>query len=151
MPMRGLRATAITTTEAVHPFRAGCGDAVRVLAGAGCAVNDYTCGIDLNDDAKAVAVAVEAWMALLQSQGKTRGWRLYRRKLGFGAPRARDFQLKVAVTDMTQLDHAFRFTGSGHEGVERLCTTVHQMVGEVDVALYRPFPDPERAERMALV
>jgi len=28
---------------------------------------------------------------------------------------------------------------------------VHQMVGEVDVALYRPFPDAERAERMALV
>ena len=116
-------------------------------------MNYYTCGIDLKDDAKAVAfaVAVEAWMTLLQSQGKIEGWRLCRRKLGFGAPRARDFQLEVAVTDMTQLDLAFRFTASGHDGVERLYTTVHQMVGEVDVALYRPFPDPERAERMALI
>ena len=124
-----------------------------MLAGKGCAVNYYTCGIDLKDDAKAVAfaVAVEAWMALLQSQGKIEGWRLCRRKLGFGAPRARDFQLEVAVMNMTQLDHAFRFTASGHDGVERLYTTVHQMVGEVDVALYRPFPDPERAERMALI
>jgi len=116
-------------------------------------VNYYTCGIDLKDDAKAVAfaVAVEAWMTLLESNGKIRSWRLLRRKLGFGAPRARDFQLEVAVADMTQLDAAFRFTASGHDGVERLYTTVHQMVGEVDVALYRPFPDPERAERMALI
>jgi hypothetical protein len=25
------------------------------------------------------------------------------------------------------------------------------MVGEFDIALYRPFPDPERAERMAFI
>ena len=77
-------------------------------------MNYYTCGIDLKDDAKAVAfaVAVEAWMTLLESNGKIRSWRLLRRKLGFGAPRARDFQLEVAVADMTQLDAAFRFTAS---------------------------------------
>lgn len=52
---------------------------------------------------------------------------------------------------MTQLDRAFRFTGTADEQIERLYTTVHQMVGEVDIALYRPFPDAERAERMALI
>ena len=116
-------------------------------------MNYYTCGIDLKDNAKAVAfaVSVEAWMNLLQTNGKIASWRLCRRKLGFGAPRARDFQLEIAVEDMTQLDLAFRFTASGHDDVERLYTTVHQMVGEVDVALYRPFPDAERAERMALI
>ncbi len=116
-------------------------------------MNLYQCSVDLKDDAKAVAfaVAIEAWMAYLQSKGVIAVWRLYRRKLGFGAPVARDFQLEIEVEDMAQLDRAFRFTGSDDVHVERLYTTVHQMIGAVDVALYRPFPDPERAERMALI
>ena len=116
-------------------------------------MNLYHCSIDLRDTAKAVAfaVAVEAWMGHLQQAGVIGSWRLCRRKLGFGAPRARDFLLEVEVADMAQLDQAFRFTGSDDEGVERLYTSVHQMVGDVDIALYRPFPDPERAERMALI
>lgn len=90
-------------------------------------------------------------MQHLKSAGVILSWRLCRRKLGFGAPRARDFLLEVEVENLTQLDQAFRFTGAGGEQVERLYTTVHQMVGEVDIALYRPFPDAERAERMALI
>ena len=116
-------------------------------------MNLYHCSIDLRDDAKALAfaAAVEIWMGHLQSSGLILSWRLCRRKLGFGAPRARDFLLEIEVKNMTQLDQAFRFTASGDERVERLYTTVHQMVGDVDIALYRPFPDPERAERMALI
>jgi hypothetical protein len=113
----------------------------------------YQCSVDLKDDAKAVAfaVAIEAWMGHLRSKGVIGEWRLKRRKLGFGAPQARDFQLEIEIEDMSQLDRAFRFTGSDDDKVERLYTTVHQMVGAVDVALFRPFPDPERAERMALI
>lgn len=116
-------------------------------------MNLYHCSVDLQDTAKAVgfAVAVEAWMTHLQSHGVIVSWRLCRRKLGFGAPIARDFLLEIEVEDMAQLDQAFRFTGSSDEQIERLYTTVHQMVGEADIALYRPFPDPERAERMALI
>ncbi|SFS48125.1 hypothetical protein SAMN04488040_0533 [Sulfitobacter marinus] len=116
-------------------------------------MNLYHCSIDLRDTAKAVgfAVAVEAWMTLLQDRGVIQSWRLCRRKLGFGAPRARDFLLEIEVRDLTQLDEAFRLTGTQDTEVERLYTTVHQMVGEFDIALYRPFPDPERAERMAFI
>ncbi|WP_299023533.1 DUF6614 family protein [uncultured Sulfitobacter sp.] len=116
-------------------------------------MNLYHCSIDLKDDSKALAfaAAVEAWMGHLQSSAVIQSWRLCRRKLGFGAPQSRDFLLEIEVENMTQLDEAFRFTASSGEGVERLYTTVHQMVGTVDVALYRPFPDPERAERMALI
>ena len=119
----------------------------------GSGMNLYHCSVDLKDDAKAVAfaVAVEAWMGHLQSNGVILAWRLCRRKLGFGAPRARDFLLEIEVQDMAQLDQAFRFTGSRDERVEQLYTNVHQMVGEFDIALYRPFPDPERAERMAFI
>ena len=90
-------------------------------------------------------------MLHLQSHGVIETWRLCRRKLGFGAPQARDFLLAIELKNLAQLDEAFRMTGSGSEEVERLYTTVHQMVREVDTALYRPFPDPERAERMALI
>jgi hypothetical protein len=116
-------------------------------------MNLYQCSVDLKDDAKAVAfaVAIEAWMKHLLANKVILSWRLCRRKLGFGAPVARDFQLEIEVEDMTQLDLAFRFTGTHDEDTERLYTTVHQMVGQVDVALYRPFPDVERSERMALI
>ncbi|WP_424927010.1 DUF6614 family protein [Amaricoccus tamworthensis] len=116
-------------------------------------MNLYHCSIDLqnNEKAMAFAVAVEAWMNHLESNGVINSWRLCRRKLGFGAPRARDFLLEIEVEDLTQLDSAFRFTGSGDEQVERLHMTVHKMIGESDIALYRPFPDPERSERMALI
>ena len=116
-------------------------------------MNLYHCSIDLRDTSKALAFAavVEAWMEHLQSNGVIQSWHLYRRKLGFGAPQSRDFLLEIEVENMTQLDEAFRFTGLSDAQVERLYTTVHQMVGVVDVALYRPFPDPERAERMALI
>lgn len=116
-------------------------------------MNLYHCTFDLRDDAKAVpfAVAVEAWMNYLQSNGKIGSWRLCRRKLGFGPPAGRDFLLEIELDDLSQLDQAFRFTGTGDEEVERLYTSVHQMVGSIETTLYRPFPDPERAERMALI
>ena len=116
-------------------------------------MNLYHCSIDLRDDSKALgfAAAVEMWMTHLKTAGVILSWRLCRRKLGFGAPRARDFLLEIEVENLTQLDQAFRFTGASDETTYRLYTAAHQFVGEVDVALYRPFPDPERAERMALI
>jgi hypothetical protein len=90
-------------------------------------------------------------MEHLLSQKVILGWRLCRRKLGFGAPQSRDFLLEIEVRDMTQLDQAFRYAGQVDEEIEQLYTTMHQMVGECDIGLYRPFPDPERAERMALI
>lgn len=116
-------------------------------------MNLYQCRLDLKDEAKAVAfaTALGVWMSHLQESGVIESWRLCRRKLGFGAPHARDFFLEIEVQDLNQLDRAFRLTGSGDETVERLYTTVHQMIGQMETSLYRPFPDPERAERMALL
>ncbi len=116
-------------------------------------MNLYHCSVDLKDNAKAVAfaAAIDAWMRHLQSAGVIQSWRLCRRKLGFGAPRARDFLLEIEVENLTQLDDAFRFTAANDEKTEHLYAAVHQMVGDSDISLYRPFPDPERAERMALI
>ena len=116
-------------------------------------MNLYHCSIDLCNDAKALAfaVAVENWMEHVKSNGSIQSWTLHRRKLGLGAQRARDFLLEVMVQDLTQLDHAFRYVGNGGEKVERLYAAVHQLIGEFDIALYRPFPDQENAERMSLI
>ena len=116
-------------------------------------MNLYCCQIDLKHDAKALAFAraVEEWMGYLQGSGVIAGWRLMRRKLNLTGPGFRDFLLEIEVDDLTQLDRAFRLAGRRDEATETLYRAVNALVGSAEFGLYRPFPDPERAERMALL
>lgn len=116
-------------------------------------MNLYTCSIDLRNDAKALtfAKAVSDWMDHLKSRGTIRGWVLYRRKLGLASDRHRDFLLQIEVNDLAQLDQAFRTLGRHDETVDTLYRAVHDQILASDVGLYRPFPDEERAERMAIL
>lgn len=116
-------------------------------------MNVYSCMIDLKDDAKALsfARAVEEWMELLKARGVILDWRLMRRKLNLADRPYRDFLLDIAVEDMAQLDRAFRVSGSTDEDVSAKYRAVHTLIQRADFALYRPFPDPERAERMGLL
>ena len=116
-------------------------------------MNLYTCSIDLRDDAKALAFAnaVEQWMSYLLRQEVIAGWRLLRRKLNLASDCHHDFILEIEVRDMAQLDRAFGILGRKDDTVADLYRAVNALVGEARFALYRPFPDPERAERMALI
>lgn len=116
-------------------------------------MNLYTCQIDLKHDAKALsfAKAVEDWMTHLQAAGSIGSWRLLRRKLNLASDCYRDFLLEIEVRDLAQLDAAFRLGGSHDEDVAALHRAVHDLIAAADFALYRPFPDPERSERMALI
>lgn len=116
-------------------------------------MNVYSCLIDLKDDAKALAFAnaVEQWMSYLQAEEMILGWRLLRRKLNLNADCYRDFLLEIEVDGLAQLDRAFRRSGMHDESVETLHRAVHDLIAHADFALYRPFPDPERSERMALL
>jgi hypothetical protein len=117
-------------------------------------MNLYHCMIDLKDDAKALAFsqALETWMEHLRANDAIRSWRLLRRKLNLAADDCKDFLLEIEVDDLAQLDRAFRMAGAeGDEVVERMHRQVHQMVSQTSFALYRPFPDAERAERMGLI
>lgn len=116
-------------------------------------MNLYTCSIDLRNDAGALkfAKAVDEWMTHLEGQNVIQGWQLYRRKLNLASDSHRDFLLQIAVEDLAQLDQAFRTLGSHDEEVERLYRAVRDQILNADFGLYRPFPDPERAERMALI
>ncbi len=119
----------------------------------GRAMNLYHCMIDLKQDAKALSfsMAVDAWMTHLQDRDTITSWRLLRRKLNLASDKHCDFLLEIEVRDMNQLDQAFRLSGQHDEGVERLHRAVHDQIAHSYIGLYRPFPDPERSERMALI
>ena len=116
-------------------------------------MNLYHCMIDLKQDAKALtfSMAVDAWMTHLKDAGKIENWRMMRRKLNLASDAHGDFLLEIEVRDLAQLDLAFRESGKQDEDVARLHRAVHDLIAQSNVGLYRPFPDPERSERMALI
>ncbi len=116
-------------------------------------MNLYHCMIELRDDAKALAFAAacEGWMGRLQARGHIRGWRLLRRKMGLASGPHTDFLLEVEVEGLAQLDAAFAALAQGHDEDERRYALFHQMIGRVEIGLYRPYPDPAQRERIALV
>ena len=116
-------------------------------------MNLYHCMIDLHQEAKALAFAraLDDWMGLLQRRGTIGSWRLLRRKLNLAADSCRDFLLEIEVEDLAQLDRAFRLLGQPDDEVATAYGQVHRMVARAEFGLYRSFPDPERAERMALL
>lgn len=116
-------------------------------------MNLYTCAIDLKNDARALnfAKALDDWMGHLQAQGVIMRWRLLRRKLNIAAGPYRDFLLEIEVEDLSQLDRAFRVLGRHDDTVDTLYRAVNSQIATADFGLYRPFPDAERSERMALV
>lgn len=116
-------------------------------------MNVYHCMIELKSEARALvfAMALDNWLTLLREDGRIEGWRLMRRKLNLAGPGCADFLLEIDVRDLTQLDAAFRFLGKGDDDAARLYDQMRQHIAHVEFGLYRPFPDPERVDRMALI
>ncbi|MCC6427376.1 MAG: hypothetical protein IT435_11215 [Phycisphaerales bacterium] len=90
------------------------------------------------------AGAVAAYMGHLKGQGKIEGWRLTRRKFGFGPDGLGEFNCTVWTTDLAQLDRAFDLVSTRAGEVERLHAPVYSMVKDFKAALFRDFPDPQR-------
>ena len=114
----------------------------------------YHCMITLKNDAKALAFAsaVDHWMTGLVDRGLIGSWRLYRRKFGLAAGAHSDVVLLIEVADMTQLEMAFRTLSEGSsETDQRRFDLVHDMIAEVSIGLYRPYPDPVHRESVALI
>ena len=116
-------------------------------------MNVYHVMLDLKDDAKALgfAHALDQWLSYLQTSGKIGNWRLMRRKLNLAADAARDFLLEIEVQNLGQLDDAFHHVSRHSDEVEALYYPVHRMIQSASYALYRPFPDDDRAERVAIL
>ncbi|MEM9063643.1 MAG: DUF6614 family protein [Pseudomonadota bacterium] len=116
-------------------------------------MNLYHVMIDLKDDAKALAFAraLDQWLGYLQSAGKIGPWRLMRRKLNLASGESRDFLLEIEVERLAQLDDAFQHVSQHSDEVDELYYPVHGMIARASYALYRPFPDNDRAERVAIL
>jgi hypothetical protein len=117
------------------------------------AMNTYHCMIDLKPGANPLvfAHALDAWLSLLRDQGLIVRWRLLRRKLNLAGDECADFLLEIELTDLSQLDAAFHFLGRADDEAVQRYDQMHQHIAHADFGLYRPFPDPERVERLALI
>lgn len=113
----------------------------------------YHCMIDLKSDARAIsfALALEAWLTLLRNAGRIGNWRLLRRKLNLAGPGCADFLLEIEVEDLAQLDRAFHYLGDGGDEAVRRYDQMRQHIARVEFGLYRPYPDPQRVERLAII
>jgi hypothetical protein len=87
---------------------------------------------------------VAMYMDHLKAQGLIEGWRLTRRKLGFGLPDLGEFHITMEVKDMHQLEAAFEHVGARTEPVEGLHFGLNSLVRNARFALYRDFPDSFR-------
>jgi hypothetical protein len=92
----------------------------------------------------AFAENVARYMEHLKTQGLIEGWRLTRRKLGFGVPGLGEFHILIEVRDLAQLEKAFQRVGERREPVEGLHFDVNSLVQNAQFALYRDFPDAFR-------
>ena len=72
-------------------------------------MNYYDMWVDLRDSRQDLAFcqAVDAYLGHLKSQGKLVDWTLSRRKFGFGPDGLGEFHIRVAFTDLAQLDACF--------------------------------------------
>ena len=87
---------------------------------------------------------VHSYMEHLKADGLIQGWRLTRRKLGLGAPGHGEFHIMIEVTDLAQLDRAFRQVAAREEPTEGFHFHVNSLASNAVFALYRDFPDAFR-------
>ncbi len=113
----------------------------------------YHCMIELHSDARALAFAAATanWCGHLEGRGLVSGWRLMRRTLGLGSWAHPDFILELDLPALSSLETVFTTLGSADDDSVRRYDQMHQMIARVDAGLYRPFPDPELRERIALI
>lgn len=109
----------------------------------------YDIWVDLRNSHKDLefAQAVHAYMGHLRQQGLIEGYRLTRRKLGFGPQELGEFHIRIETRDLAQLDRAFSQVVPRTGETEKLHAAVYGAVSSFRAALYRDFPDPGRAAK----
>lgn len=90
---------------------------------------------------------LHAFLGHLEERRMIQGYRLSRRKLGFGPPDLGEFHVTIEVTDLAQLEQAFLHAATRGPDIEPLHAGVYAAVKDVKFALYRDFPDAVRRKR----
>ena len=111
-------------------------------------MNYYHTWFDLKAGAKDMEFArsMAHYMDHLKEQGLIEGWRLTRRKLGFGPGELGEFHIVMETKDLAQLDAAFNHVATRRDPVESVHFGVNSQVENLKIALYRDFPDCFRHE-----
>ena len=109
----------------------------------------YEIWFDLKDSHRDLefAEALARYMGYLEQKGLIRGYRLTRRKLGFGPQGLGEFHVTIETTDLVQLEAAFQRAASRDSDVEPLHAAVYASVKNTQFALYRDFPDRVRTDK----
>jgi len=109
-------------------------------------VNYYEVWFNLKDTHKDLefARALDDYLGHLAGEGLIAGYRLTRRKLGFGPNELGEFHVAISVQSLAQLDEAFGVVAQRSGELERLHARVYSAITDARFALYRDFPDPQR-------
>ncbi len=91
--------------------------------------------------------AVTKYLGHLKERGLIEGFRITRRKFGFGPSELGDFHIVMELRDLAQLDAAFNLVATRSGEIETLHRAVYGAVTDLRSALYRDFPDPVRMKR----
>jgi hypothetical protein len=99
------------------------------------------CSLKDGREDRAFAQAVSAYLGHFQEGGLIVGWRLLRRKLGFGPENLGEFHVMIETRDLAQLEAAFRSAAMRSGETERLHAEVYSRVETARFALSRDYPD----------
>lgn len=88
--------------------------------------------------------SLRAYLGYLAERGKLSGFRVLRRKLGFGPEGLGEFAISLEFNDLAQIDDAFSTAAARTGEAEKLHFDVFFKVRNFRSALYRDFPDPVR-------
>jgi len=106
----------------------------------------YQIWCNLIDSSQDVAFCenVTRYLGTLRELGRIEGFRITRRKLGFGPQDMGEFNISIEVRDLAQLEAAFQRVATREPEIEQLHRAVYSAVKDLTFALYRDFPDAVR-------
>lgn len=88
--------------------------------------------------------AVNRYLGHLVREARMEGFRIKRRKLGFGPDGLGEWHLSLEFRDLRQLEDAFDVIAARTGEIEELHHDVYSKVVNLKFGLYRDFPDPVR-------
>ena len=112
-------------------------------------MTSYDIWCNLKDSSKDLEFCdkVKAYLSRMEKKGYIEGFRIRRRKLGFGPPQLGEFNITVEVKDLGQLEEAFSWAATRGPDVEPFHEAVYSAVKDVTFGLSRDFPDEVRVAR----
>jgi hypothetical protein len=91
------------------------------------------------------AESAQAYLGHLKEAKDIASFRIMRRKLGLAPPQLPEWHITLDFQNMAQMDQAFSRVSSRTDPVESFHHLVNSKVQDIFFALYRDFPDANRA------